>query len=109
MYQATPVTGKDYINIRADHSVSSADLGDLKAGQVAKGSELWVSGTTEKWLKITEVNGTPKSGWIAIVSGGFAYCVLTEIQPPSSNPMAEVKFTASDGKVYAGSVELKPQ
>lgn len=109
MYNATPVSGKSYVNIRANHTTSAADLGDLLAGQIAEGSELWTSGTAEKWLRITKINGQPKDGWVAILSSGVKFCNLTEIEPPATNPSAEVKFTAPDGKVYAGTVELKPQ
>lgn len=79
MYEVTPVSGKTYVNVRADHSAASADIGDLRAGEKARGSELWVNGTTDKWLHVTEVNGLPKDGWIAVLSGGNAFTVLTEI------------------------------
>lgn len=109
MYQVTPVAGKTYVNVRSNHTVTSADIGDLPAGQIAKGDQLWTSGTAEKWLHITELNGAPKEGWIAVITSGVKFTELTEIIPPSANPIAEVKFTAPDGKVYFNTVELKPQ
>lgn len=78
MYEVTPTAGKTYINVRADHSASAQDIGDLLAGQIAKGDELWLSGTTEKWLKVHTVNGVALDGWIAVISNGKVFTDLTE-------------------------------
>jgi lysozyme len=40
-------------------------------------------GSGECWLQITDINGAPSTGYVAIEHGGVTYCTLTEINPPA--------------------------
>ena len=76
-----------FVNIRADHSASASDIGDLLNGQKASGDVLWAnSDGSQKWLQISDINGVAKTGWVAVVYNGQALCELVEnaTEPPAS-------------------------
>ena len=78
------VTAKVKVNIRADHSTASADVGDFAAGQVADVLELYpasVPANTEQWARIA-------GGWVAVYYGA-QLCTLsgTLTPPPASDPV----------------------
>ena len=84
-YQVVPKTVT--VNLRADHSTTSADVGDLVPGQKAFGNELWADGTQEKWLHALEVNGVAKDCWIAVIHAGSDITTLTDV-PVTPSPVA---------------------
>jgi len=87
------VTAKVKINIRADHSTASADVGDFQAGQVAEVLELYpvsVPANTEQWARIAQ-------GWVAVYYG-TQLCTLsgTLTPPPAADPVTvEVKVNGA--------------
>lgn len=88
------------VNIRADHSTSSADVGDLNVGASAVVSELWETGVTkgtdyEQWARIP-------TGWVAVWyrgSGvGGKLCTLTgTLTPPPPPAGLPVLHISADG------------
>lgn len=89
-YKVTP-TGS-YVNLRADHTTGSADVGDLAAGQYAFGNEVWGDGIQELWLHALEVNGIAKDCWIAVKNQGTAFSTLTDLGPITPPPPTEVEY-----------------
>jgi GH25 family lysozyme M1 (1,4-beta-N-acetylmuramidase) len=103
-YSLTPKPGATKVNVRADHNVSSADIGDLFAGQTAQGNELYVFGG-EKWLKCEVINTVNRVGWIAVIHNGADVCILTDYgAPPPSEKSATVTITTDDG--YTGTAVI---
>jgi len=71
----------------------------LPYGKFATGTELWESPDTiygqrvkgDKWLYVTEVDGKPLMGWIAITHLTKAYCSVVDSPPPPPTGVT-VKF-----------------
>ena len=79
--------GSTFTNIRADHSASSEDIGDLPNGQFADGDTLWESADkTQMWLNILSKNGVAvtRTSWVAVKYNNQVLCTLTEntVEPP---------------------------
>jgi len=104
-YRITPVGS--LVNIRADHSASSADIGDLLGGHSAEGDTIYEVGTGasyQKWLNIKTLDGAAKEGWCAVIYNGSTLCTLTEnaAPPPAGLPVLHI---SADG--YQ-SVDMNP-
>lgn len=106
-YKITPVGS--LVNIRADHSASSADVGDLLGGHIAEGNVLFETGlgaTYQKWLNIQTLDGVAKSGWCAVIYNGSTLCTLTEnTVPPPSAGYFDAVITDDSGKQYKGRLD----
>jgi GH25 family lysozyme M1 (1,4-beta-N-acetylmuramidase) len=114
-YGQTPPTGETMnkvtvlwdagANLRPAPNVNNTPIKVLPDNYITEtaGNET-TDASGNRWIKLTK-----EGGYIATFFGGTLRAKVEAIVPPSSNPVAEVKFTASDGTVYAGSVELKPQ
>lgn len=98
-YDITPKSSK--VNLRADHSTASADVGDLLVGQHAQGDELW-SAAGEQWLHALEVNGAAKDCWIAVIYGGSTLCTLVDTAPPPAGNIA-VGVSVDGASVFSAS------
>jgi hypothetical protein len=93
------------MSLRPDHNTANSPLGAAPAQARMQGDELWISGTTEKWLKVLTVNGQPPRKldgtlitvpvWVAIVSAGRVYCSLNEVTPPPVEPELPSRFALS--------------
>jgi len=101
-YRITPVGS--LVNIRADHSASSADIGDLLGGHSAEGDTIYEVGTGasyQKWLNIKTLDGAAKEGWCAVIYNGSTLCTLIEnaAPPPAGDPVT-VEVFVNGASVY---------
>lgn len=82
------ITGKanQTVNIRSTAAVTSTnDIGDILLGQPFKGSELVIGANGIKYIKLTEVAGTPKTGYVSTAAN------ITWTEVPDA-PVETVKF-----------------
>jgi hypothetical protein len=93
------------LNVRADHTTASTDIGDVLQGQSAYGNETWTDGALEQWLHVLEVNGQPKDGWIAIKHAGSTFCTLTELAPQPGAVSVSIELN-DNGVIYKGTATL---
>jgi len=99
-YKITPIGS--LVNIRGDHSTTSADIGDLLNGHYAEGDVLYeTADKSQKWLNIASLDGQPKSGWCAVFYNGSTLCTLTEntVTPPPPPPAGHHIEVVIDGVV----------
>ena len=73
--------------IRSEHNTSGIIVDYAQPNDIVEGEELFTApvdftfnGTviqfkSDKWLRVTFVNGLPASGWIAITNKGLAICI----------------------------------
>lgn len=112
MYEITPVAGKAYINLRETDNVASADIGNLNAGQHGHGATLSGDGVQELWLHVTDIDGAPVNGWVAVVHVGQKLCDIKDLSgvPPAGVVIGNFNLTMPDGAVYeARDVQLTPR
>lgn len=69
--------------------------GYVQKSTVMKGDVLVSVGLTDKWLHVTSINDVPCDGYVAQISGGWTYCVLTPIttEPPVKQEITYVTIT----------------
>jgi hypothetical protein len=93
------------VNIRADHYITAADVGDLQEGQTLPVLELWETGAVkgvdyEQWAKVG-------SGWVAVwfknLGSGGKLCDLTGTLPPPTGSVM-VSVYANGAKVHSKDV-----
>jgi lysozyme len=71
------------MSLRPDHSTSNTPiLPSIAAQSRIHGDELWNPTVSEKWLRVSDVGGVARSGWVAIVTAGRIYCTLTDNGAP---------------------------
>ena len=111
--EVTPAT-RDGCVVRSDHVVpakSSANkVGLLGWRQTARGSLPYYSpSANESWIKVYEVNGVAKVGWIALKYNGKAVATAKEIvinplPTPDPEPIRPVRALVemSDGSQWEG-------
>lgn len=103
----------DATRLRADHNTLQPYLSSHPKGTKFHGDTLFVATQElfnadgvkvqyigDEWLKVTDVNGTAKSGWVAIIHKGAAVCSLVDSQPEPT----EKKVTDINIKLAAGSI-----
>lgn len=110
-YDATAIA--DGTRLRPNHNVNDAYIAAYPKGTVFSGDVLWVApadGTNvragDTWLEVQEINGAPKTGWVAITHMGEPICTLIDHGvPPPANGVADMPYTLTFGGADSPYVE----
>lgn len=116
-YTATAIG--DGTRLRPDHNTNNTYIGSYSKGTNFHGEQLFVADKNlfsglnqyqaigDKWLLVTDINGTPKSGWVSVINMGQAICTLVDnsVEPPPPDPtpvpgdVATIEILAAPGTV----------
>jgi len=117
-YEATNL----YSNMafRPDHNTDNVRIGLYSAEQKWHGNYMFVA--TEQlrdgfgkviqevgdmWLQVTDINGAPKKGWVAIIHLGKPFCTYTDngVVPPVEPTIAAIKRVLIDAEMSDGTTQ----
>lgn len=108
-YTATAIT--DGTRLRPDHNVNQTYIGSYPTGTKFNGDVLFIAtaptvvnqAVGDTWLQVTDINGVPKTGWVAIIHLGKPVCTLVEnvITPPPVVTLPDMQVVLGDDVTYA--------